>query len=114
MESKYPHWYSHDHDEKLCCDYPDKDVMCCDELPDYLPPKAYYDNFKDRLMCFLGDEVLIGTDAMLFCRTSTFCGTICYVGCDYIIVNSFYRHKPISLHVPIKMIRFIAPFKSRR
>jgi hypothetical protein len=115
METKYPHWYGND--SRACCDFSEKDMMCSDSMPDCnctTQQKMYYDSFRDRLMCFLGDEVIIGTDAILQCRTSTFCGTICYVGCDYVIVNSCYRRKNISLHVPIKMIRFIAPFKSRR
>jgi hypothetical protein len=113
MESKYPHWFGGDSKMASCCEFPEREMMCCEEH-DFAPQKMYYDSFKDRLMCFLGDEVIIATDAVLHCRTSTFCGTVCYVGCDYVIINSCYRRKNISLHVPIKMIRFVAPFKSRR
>ncbi|WP_425057800.1 hypothetical protein SCACP_23410 [Sporomusa carbonis] len=115
METKYPHWYGPEDKMSCCVDYPDKDMMCCDDnfIDDHMAYKMYGDNFKDRLMCFLGDEVVLGTDAIISHKCSTFCGTICYVGCDYIIVNSTYCRRAISLHVPIKMIRFIAPFKHR-
>ncbi|MBP2635686.1 MAG: hypothetical protein H6Q72_1593 [Firmicutes bacterium] len=114
MEMKYPHWYGPE--DTMCCDYPDKNMMCCDDhfMEDPMAYKMQRDNFKDRLLCFLGDEVLLGTDAMVDRRGSVFCGTVCYVGCDYIIVNSTHCRRSISLHVPIKMIRFIAPFKGRR
>lgn len=108
MDCKYPHWY---HGDKMeCCDEMDKD-MCCDE---HMHPKMYnYPDsvFKDRLLCLLGDEVLFSVDAR-FCGRESFCGTLCYVGCDFIIVNACLRRRPISMHVPIKMIRFIAPFKN--
>ena len=112
METKYPHWCP---DDKMCCDYPEKEMMCCDDYyPDDPGYKMYRESFKDRLLCLLGDEVLVATDALVSHKSSTFCGTLCYVGCDYIIVNSTYCRRPLSLHVPIKMIRFIAPFKGRR
>ncbi|MDR1701605.1 MAG: hypothetical protein LBR56_02385 [Sporomusaceae bacterium] len=114
MESKYPHWYGNDSKIMSSCDYPERDMMCCSDQHEFTPQRMYYDSFKDRLMSFLGDEVLIATEASLRCRNASFCGTVCYVGCDYVIINSRYRRKNISLHVPLKMIRFIAPFKSRR
>ncbi|MDL2281011.1 hypothetical protein LJC10_04055 [Selenomonadales bacterium OttesenSCG-928-I06] len=115
MENRYPHWYGQDTKMMPCCDHSEKEIMCCeDPCSEPVPHKMYYDTFKERLMCFLGDEVLIGTDSNLYSKTATFCGTICYVGCDYIIVNSCYRHRTISLHVPICAIRYIAPYKGRR
>lgn len=45
------------------------------------------------------------------CGRESFCGTLCYVGCDFIIINVNIRHRCLSLHIPIKMIRFIAPYK---
>lgn len=107
MEGKYPHWY-HDHDME-CCDYPDKDMVCCDDMP-HRPYPA--ETLKDRIMCLLGDEVLFSVDARI-CHRESFCGTLCYVGCDFIVVNVCLNRKSISLHVPIKMLRFIAPYKSR-
>ena len=108
MDCKYPHWY---HGDKMeCCEPMDKD-MCCDE---HMHSKMYnYPDavFKDRLLCLLGDEVLFSVDAR-FCGRESFCGTLCYVGCDFIIVNVCIRRRPVSMHVPIKMIRFIAPYKS--
>jgi hypothetical protein len=108
MDCKYPHWY---HGDKMeCCEEMDKD-MCYDE---HMYPKMYnYPDamFKDRLLCLLGDEVLFSVDAR-FCGRESFCGTLCYVGCDFIIVNVCIRRRPVSMHVPIKMIRFIAPYKN--
>lgn len=111
MESKYPHWY---HDDKMdfCCDYMDKDMMCADQKP-YMMMDCCNDTFKDRILCLLGDEVLLSVDARI-CHRESFCGTLCYVGCDFIIVNTCLHGKPLSLHVPIKMIRFISPYKSSR
>lgn len=113
MEAKYPHWYGPE--DKMGCDYPDNEMMCCEPqyMDDSMGCKMYRDNFKDRLLCFLGDEVVLGTDAIVGRKGSTFCGTVCYIGCDYIIVNTTFCRRCISLHVPIKMIRFIAPFKGR-
>jgi len=110
MDGKYPHWY---HEEmEPCCDYMDKKMMpeeCC------TPPKAYSypeNSFKDRLLCMLGDDVIFSVDARI-CRQESFCGSLCYVGCDFIIVNVCMRKTPLSMMVPIKMIRFIGP-KSHR
>jgi len=107
MDCKYPHWYQ---DDKMdpCCDYMEKD-MCCD----YTSPKvhAFPDTtFRDRLLCLLGDEILFSVDAKV-CKRESFCGTLCYVGCDFIIVNTCIRHRSLSMHIPICMIRFFAPFK---
>lgn len=107
MESKYPHWY-HGHDME-CCDYPEKEIVCCDEKP---RPQYATETLKDRIMCLLGDEVLFSVDARI-CHKESFCGTLCYVGCDFIVVNVCLGRKAVSMHVPIKMIRFIAPFKNR-
>ncbi|GBG57059.1 hypothetical protein SPFL3102_03517 [Sporomusaceae bacterium FL31] len=107
MDCKYPHWYQ---DEKMepCCDYMEKD-MC-----EYPGPKvhAFPDaTFRDRLLCLLGDEILFSVDARL-CGRESFCGTLCYVGCDFIIVNVCMHRKSLSMHIPVYMIRFFAPFKS--
>lgn len=107
MTGKYPHWYHEG-------GYDYMDDMCCDEPP--MPGKVHAladAHFKDRLLCLLGDEVLFSVDARI-CSRESFCGTLCYVGCDFIIVNTCIRHRPVSMHVPISMIRFIAPFKGRR
>jgi hypothetical protein len=92
MDSKYPHWY---HGEEKVESY------------------EYQASFQDRLLCLLGDEVLFSVDARI-CRSESFCGTLCFVGCDFIIVSTCQRGKAISMHVPIRMLRFIAPFKSSR
>jgi hypothetical protein len=113
MDGKYPHWY-HDgaqmgHGEE-CCMEPD---LMYGELPPH-KVRAFPDSaFKDRLLCLLGDEVLFSVDARIRHQES-FCGTLCYVGCDFIIVNTCICRKSISMHVPICMLRFIAPFKGRR
>ncbi len=112
MDGKYPHWYHECEPVAPCCEAMEKDDVCCE---DGMPHKLYpYQeaNFKDRLLCLLGDEVLFSVDACI-CKHHSFCGTLCYVGCDFIIVNVCLHRKPVSIHVPIKMLRFIAPFKSR-
>lgn len=110
MEMKYPHWYPHEDRMDPCCDYMDKD-MTCEEHKPYMMVDCCTDTFKDRILCLLGDEVLLSVDARI-CRRESFCGTLCYVGCDFIIVNTCFHGRSLSLHVPIKMIRFISPFKS--
>jgi len=95
MAGKYPHWY---HEDMGPCCEPEEPVNCCDA------------NFKDRLLCLLGDNVLFSVDARI-CHRESFCGTLCYVGCDFIIVNVCVRRRSVSMHIPIRMIRFIAPFK---
>lgn len=112
MTGKYPHWYQDGEKDDSCCDYME-DEFCCDGA---YPGKVHAlgdATFKDRLLCLLGDEVIVSVDARI-CGRDSFCGTLCYVGCDFLIVNACIRRKPVSLHIPIKMIRFIAPFKSRR
>jgi len=113
MNGKYPHWYQESEKfEPGCCDYMEEDY-CCDE-PMHGKVQALGDStFKDRLLCLLGDEILFSVDARI-CGRESFCGTLCYVGCDFIIVNVCFRRKSVSLHVPIKMIRFFAPFKGSR
>ena len=110
MDCKYPHWYQcDDHSEPCCDDYMAKDV-CCDEPMAYKMYDFHRESLKDRILCLLGDEILFSVDARI-CGRESFCGTLCYVGCDFIIVNVNIRRRCLSLHVPIKMIRFIAPFK---
>lgn len=105
MESKYPHWYHGDNME--CCDYPGE-MMCCEEE---MPNRMYVsETLKDRIMCLLGSEVLFSVDARI-CGRESFCGTLCYVGCDFIIVNVCLGRRSVSMHIPLKMLRFIAPFK---
>jgi hypothetical protein len=106
MDGKYPHWY---HDEmEECCNHMDQPMM----HQECMPPKAYAaypdNSFKDRLLCMLGTDVIFSVDARI-CRQDSFCGTLCHVGCDFIIVNVCMRHKPLSMMVPIKMLRFIGP-----
>ncbi|SEP43338.1 hypothetical protein [Propionispora vibrioides] len=110
MDCKYPHWYHDEEKMEPCCDPMDTGMY--DSMPGKVLsfPDAH---FKDRLMCLLGDEVLFSVDAR-FCGRESFCGTLCYVGCDFIIVNTCFHRKSISMHIPIKMLRFIAPFKGRR
>jgi len=110
MDMKYPHWYHGDDKMDDYCDCMEKDMIC-----ENYPYKPAYpvESLKDRILCFLGDEVLFSVDARL-CGRESLCGTLCYVGCDFIIVNTCIHRKPISLHVPIKMLRFIAPFKGGR
>lgn len=110
MDGKYPHWY-HD-DMGPCYDYMEKKVMPEEPM---MPPKMMHGccdaNFKDRLLCLLGDEVLFSVDARI-CGRESFCGTLCYVGCDFLIVNVCIHRKSVSMHIPIKMLRFIAPYKN--
>lgn len=107
MDCKYPHWYHED--GKDLCDCMPKDMMfedatCC---------KSYaMESLKDRILCLLGNDVLFSVDARI-CRRETFCGTLCFVGCDFIIVNVVIRGCATSLHIPLKMLRFIAPYKGR-
>ena len=105
MDGKYPHWY---HDEmEECCNHMDQPMM----HQECMPPKAYAHpetSFKDRLMCMLGTDVIFSVDARI-CRQESFCGTLCHVGGDFIIVNTCIRRKPLSMMIPIKMIRFIGP-----
>jgi hypothetical protein len=105
MDGKYPHWY---HDEmEECYNHMDQPMM----HQECMPPKAYTcpeTSFKERLMCMLGSDVIFSVDARI-CRHESFCGTLCHVGCDFIIVNICLHRKPLSMMVPIKMIRFIGP-----
>ena len=103
MEKKYPHWYQ--------C----KPEECMEEEPCMYPKqskvKLCHDEYlKDRLLCLIGMKVLVSVCAPVTrkCRT-TFCGTLCYIGCDFIIVNVCVCKKPLSLHIPMSAIRFIAP-----
>lgn len=108
MDFKYPHWYQcDDHMEPCCDDYKD---ACCDEPMTYKMYDFHRESLKDRILCLLGCEVLFSVDAKI-CGRESFCGTLCYVGCDFIIVNVNVKRCCLSMHVPIKMIRFIAPFK---
>lgn len=115
MDNKYPHWY-HDNDKMdCCCEEMEMEKDMCDCMPG-MPGKVFsYPNssFKDRLLCLLGDEVLFSVDAN-FCGRESFCGTLCYVGCDFIIVNTCIHHRSLSMHIPICMLRFIAPFKGHK
>lgn len=99
MDCNYPHWYNKD---------------CCPETTEvpynYCEPRmnAYPDaSFKDRLLGMLGNKVLFSVDARI-CGRETICGSLCYVGCDFIIVNVCIHRKPISMYIPIHMIRFFA------
>lgn len=105
MDCKYPHWYMDDDNLGECCDYPQHDMVCDDYKMAYP-----MESFKDRLLCLLGDEVLFSVDAR-FCGKETFCGTLCYIGCDFIIVNVCVRRQSLSMHIPIRMLRFISPYK---
>lgn len=110
MDNKFPHWYHDDDKMDPCCDYMEKEMLC----EDYPYKQAYpMETLKDRILCLLGDEVVFSVDARL-CGKESICGTLCYVGCDFIIVNTCIRRKSVSLHIPICMLRFIAPFKGGR
>ena len=105
MDGKYPHWYHEQMDE--CCNHMDQPMMS----HECMPPKACAcpeTTFKDRLMHMLGTDVIFSVDARI-CGQESFCGILCHVGCDFIIVNICKKHKPLSMMVPIKMIRFISP-----
>lgn len=108
MDYKYPHWYQEGPMEPCCEEYMVKDP-CCEEVP-YKMFDFHRESLKDRILCLLGCEVIFSVDARI-CRRESFCGTLCYVGCDFIIVNVTVRRRCLSMHIPIKMIRFIAPFK---
>ncbi|VBB08690.1 Hypothetical protein LUCI_3968 [Lucifera butyrica] len=111
MDSKYPHWYHGEDKMEPCCDYMGPEMMCEEE---HMPQKMYYtETFQDRIMTLLGDEVLFSVDARIG-RRESFCGTLCYVGCNFIIVNVCLCGKSLSMHIPIKCLRFIAPYKSHR
>ena len=115
MNGKYPHWYHDDMEE--CCDHMDQPMMHQECMPPMMqpeccmPPQVHVrpeGSFKDRLMHMLGSDVIFSVDARI-CRQESFCGILCHVGCDFIIVNICKKHKPLSMMVPIKMIRFISP-----
>jgi hypothetical protein len=108
MDLKYPHWYQDGYMEPCCDDYMVNN-MCCEETP-YKMFEFHRESLKDRILCLLGCEVLFSVDARI-CRRESFCGTLCYVGCDFIIVNVNIRHRCLSMHIPIKALRFIAPLK---
>lgn len=110
MDAKYPHWYC-DEEKSPVCDFDGREMMCEDNMNYKMQP--FTETLKDRIMCMLGNEVMLSVDARI-CRRETFCGTLCYVGCDFIIVNVSLRGKPASMHIPLKMLRFITPFKGRR
>ncbi len=103
MDSKYPHWYYGCEEMFPCGDFDQKQMMFDGCIPD-----CYEAKFKDRLLCLLGDEVLLSVDARI-CRQDSFRGTLCYVGCDFIIVNTCIHRRALSMHIPIKAIRIIAP-----
>ncbi|MDF2500674.1 MAG: hypothetical protein K0Q77_1388 [Anaerosporomusa subterranea] len=113
MDAKYPHWYCDD-EKSPVCDYDDKEMMF-DDCTNYKmqPFQTETETLKDRIMCMLGNEVMLSVDARI-CRRETFCGTLCYVGCDFIIVNVCLRGKSASMHIPLRMLRFIAPFRGHR
>jgi len=109
MDCKYPHWYEGEKTEPGYEDYVVPDT-CCEETFPYKMYDFHRESLKDRILCLLGCEIIFSVDARI-CHRESFCGTLCYVGCDFIIVNVNVRHRCLSMHVPIKMIRFIAPFK---
>jgi len=105
MDFKYPHWYQEN--PEFC---PDECMTnCCEEVP-YKLWDFHRETLKDRILCLLGCEVLFSVDARI-CKRESFCGTLCYVGCDFIIVNVNMRRRCLSMHIPICMLRYIAPFK---
>lgn len=105
MDFKYPHWYQ-ENPAEFC---PDECMVNCEEIP-YKLWDFHRETLKDRILCLLGCEVIFSVDARI-CRRESFCGTLCYVGCDFIIVNVNLRRRCLSMHIPICMLRFIAPFK---
>jgi hypothetical protein len=117
MDGKYPHWY-HDNMEE-CCDHMEQPMMQPECMPPMMhpmmqpeccmPPAHPHENtFYDRLMHMVGTDVIFSVDARI-CGQESFCGILCHVGCDFIIVNVSKKRKPLSMMVPIKMIRFISP-----
>lgn len=106
MDSKYPHWFCND--EKLpACNFDGDKELAAPESCCKIHPST--EMLKDRIMCMLGNEVMLSVDARI-CGRETFCGTLCYVGCDFIILNICMRGRPASMHIPLKMLRFIVPF----
>lgn len=118
MEGKYPHWYHDMGNMDECCDYDDKEMMCDYPMPMPMPPMPKMmqcrESFRDRLLCLLGDEVLFSVCGPIgICKgRNAYCGTLCYIGSDFIIVNVNYRRRAVSMHLPICMITFIAPYKT--
>lgn len=99
MDCNYPHWYNND------CAEPNIEAGCNTYEPRMC---AYPDaSFKDRLLGMMGNKILFSVDARV-CGRETLCGSLCYVGCDFVIVNVCLRRKPISMYIPINMIRFLA------
>lgn len=99
MDCNYPHWYNNE-----CVETPNEmGYNCCEPRMGAYPDAS----FKDRLLGMLGNKVLFSVDARV-CGRETLCGSLCYVGCDFIIVNVCIHRKPISMYVPICMIRFFA------
>lgn len=100
MDCNYPHWYNKDCVEK------NDDMECHGGYDHHMC--AYPDaSFKDRLLGMLGNKILFSVDARV-CGREALCGSLCYVGCDFIIVNLCLHRKPISMYVPIHMLRFLA------
>lgn len=99
MECNYPHWYNNE-----CVETANEPgYNCCEPRMNAYPDAS----FKDRLLGMLGNKVLFSVDARL-CGRETLCGSLCYVGCDFVIVNVCIHRKPLSMYIPIHMIRFFA------
>lgn len=99
MDCNYPHWYNNE-----CVETPGEGAYnCCEPHMNAYPDAS----FKDRLLSMMGSRVLFSVDARI-CGRETICGSLCYVGCDFIIVNVCIHRKPISMYIPIHMIRFFA------
>ncbi|WP_110956104.1 hypothetical protein [Anaerosinus massiliensis] len=100
MDCNYPHWYNNE------CAEPNNDMgyNCYDQRMCGTFPDA---SFKDRLLGMLGCKIIFSVDARV-CGRETLCGSLCYVGCDFIIVNLCMHRKSLSMYIPICMIRFLA------
>lgn len=108
MDHKYPHWYHEDSCMEPTCDCMEHQPMMHDCMPMYGEHHfMHQENFSDHLMRMMGNRVLISLDAS-FCKCKSLCGILCFVGCDFVILNICRRRKPIAMHIPINMIKYIA------
>lgn len=110
-QPKYAHWYCHN---DSCCDGKDmmcdEDIMMCEKPMPYKVKMYPTESLMDRLLCLLGNKVILSVDAPLFKKKRTFCGILCFVGCDFVVLSICSRKRPLTLHIPICMIRYITPY----
>lgn len=115
MDMKYPHWFHDMSKDECCCECEKEMPMCPVPIPETGKVKKMapycHETFKERLNCFLGEEVYFCVNCHTgFCKKGrAYFGVLCYIGCDFVIINTTYRKHSLSLHIPICMLTYIAP-----